>query len=102
MDLQQDVNVFNQIISDLAKLEVKIEDEDKACILLCSLHSSYKHLVTTLTYKKNSMSLESIQDALMSHSQRRQNAVRSSQDDGLYVKGKQECGRIQGKGFGGR
>ena len=96
------MSAFNQIINDLARLDVKIEDEDKACILLCSLHSAYKHLVTTLTYKKNSMSLESIQAALMSHSQRRQNAVRSSQDDGLYVKGKQECGRIQGKGFGGR
>ena len=68
MDLQQDVNVFNQIISDLAKLEVKIEDEDKACILLCSLPSSYEHFVTTLTHGKDLIGLEVIQSTVMSQS----------------------------------
>ncbi|KAL0401510.1 UNVERIFIED_CONTAM: hypothetical protein Slati_4180900, partial [Sesamum latifolium] len=42
------MNVFNQIITDLARLDVSIEDEDRAMIL-CSL---YEHLVTTLTYGK--------------------------------------------------
>ena len=38
----------------------------------------------------------------MSHFQQRQNAMRSLQDDGLYVNGKQEHGSTQNKGFGGR
>ncbi|KAE8661582.1 putative ribonuclease H protein [Hibiscus syriacus] len=42
-DLVQHVNVFNQIVSNLARLDVKIEDEDKAMILLCSLPLSYEH-----------------------------------------------------------
>ena len=67
------MNVFNQIISDLTRFDVKVEDKDKTCILLCSLPSSYEHLVTTLMYGKNSISLEAIQVALMSHSQWRQN-----------------------------
>ncbi|CAA0805915.1 Probable prolyl 4-hydroxylase 11 [Striga hermonthica] len=31
-DLGQHVNIFNQVVTDLASLEVKIEDEDKAMI----------------------------------------------------------------------
>ena len=74
-------------------LEVKIEDEDKAYILLCYLSYPYEHLLTTLTYEKYSISLKVIQAALLSHSQRRQNAAGSSQGDDLYVKGKHEVGR---------
>ncbi|CAA3016498.1 retrotransposon, Ty1-copia subclass [Olea europaea subsp. europaea] len=48
-DLIQHTNVFNQIISDLLRLEIKFDDEDKAMILLYSLPPSYDHLVTTLT-----------------------------------------------------
>ena len=45
------MNAFNQIISsDLTRLDMKIEDEDKTCIVLCSLPFSYEHLVTNLTY----------------------------------------------------
>ncbi|KAL0368146.1 UNVERIFIED_CONTAM: hypothetical protein Scaly_1033500 [Sesamum calycinum] len=51
-DLVEHMNVFNQIITDLARLDVSIEDENRAMILLCSLSFSYEHLVTTLTYMK--------------------------------------------------
>ena len=78
LNLQQHVNVFNQIINDLVRLEVMIEDEGKTCIMLCSLPSSYEYLVTTLTYEKDSIDLEAIQIALMSHSQQRQNVMGSS------------------------
>ncbi|KAL0349993.1 UNVERIFIED_CONTAM: Retrovirus-related Pol polyprotein from transposon TNT 1-94, partial [Sesamum radiatum] len=59
-DLAQHVNVFNQIITDLASLDVNIEDEDKAMILLFSLPFSYKHLVTTLTYGKETIKVDEI------------------------------------------
>ena len=51
-NLAQHVNIFNQIITDLVRVDVKIEDEDKVIILLYSLPPSYEHLVTTLTYGK--------------------------------------------------
>ena len=52
LNLAQHINIFNQIITDLIRVDVKIEDEDKTIILLCSLPPSYEHLVTVLTYGK--------------------------------------------------
>ncbi|KAK8600442.1 hypothetical protein V6N12_050296 [Hibiscus sabdariffa] len=43
-DLAQHVNVCNQIIADLIQLDVKIENEDSAMIMLCSLPPSYEHM----------------------------------------------------------
>ena len=39
---------FNKFITDLLNLDVKIDDEDKASLLLNSLPESYEFLVTTL------------------------------------------------------
>lgn len=42
------IDTFNKIILDLEDANVNIDDEDKAMILLCSLPSSYGHLIDTL------------------------------------------------------
>ena len=49
-NLSQHLNVFNQIIDDLMRVDVMFEDEDKALMLLNSLPVSPTHenLVTTL------------------------------------------------------
>ncbi|CAA0831266.1 Probable prolyl 4-hydroxylase 11 [Striga hermonthica] len=86
-DLGQHVNIFNQVVTDLASLEVKIEDEDKAMILLCSLPPSYEHMVTTLTYGKETIKTEEITSALLAHNQQKlKSGESSSQSDSLYVK----------------
>ena len=36
-DLAEHINIFNQLIDDLRKVDVKIDDEDRAIIFLCSL-----------------------------------------------------------------
>jgi hypothetical protein len=53
-DLSQHINVLNQIIGYLKRVDVKFEDEDKALMLLNSLptFSTYENLVTTLTWRK--------------------------------------------------
>jgi hypothetical protein len=51
-DLRQHINTFKQIISDMLRINIKFEDEDKAMMLLTSLPASYEHLVTTLLYGK--------------------------------------------------
>ena len=50
--LDQRINVFNEIISDMNRVDVKFEEEDMTLILLNSLPESYKKLVTTLMWKK--------------------------------------------------
>ena len=70
-DLADHINVFNQLIADLGKVDEKIDDEDKAIILLCSLPGSYEHLVTTLTYGKEDINVDEIITALLGHEQKR-------------------------------
>ncbi|CAO2142897.1 unnamed protein product [Urochloa humidicola] len=72
-DLAEHINVFNQLIADLLEVDVKIEDEDRAIIVLCSLPKSYEPLVTTLTYGKEKVNVDEIIAALLAHEQRRKN-----------------------------
>ena len=66
-DLAEHINVFNQLIANLGKVDEKIDDEDKAIILLCSLPGSYEHLVTTLSYGKEDVNVDEIVTALLGH-----------------------------------
>ena len=78
-DLVEHVNVFNQVVTDLARLDVTVDDEDKAIILLCSLSPSYEHLVTTLTYGKETIKIEKITATLLAQDLKRKNkAVETS------------------------
>ena len=72
-DLSQHLNVFNQIISDLMRVDVKFEDEDKALMLLNSLPASptYESLVTTLMWGKETLDLEEITSALLGFQMRK-------------------------------
>ena len=72
-NLTEHINVFNQLIADLGKVDVKIDDEDRAIILLYSLPGTYKHLVTTLTYSKEDVKVDEIVTALLGYEQRRKN-----------------------------
>lgn len=88
-DLAEHVNVFNQIVADLTRLDVKVNDEDKAIVLLCSLPESYEHLSTTLTYGKEIIKVEDITAALLAHDLKKKNrkadAVGNSHGEGLVV-----------------
>ena len=67
---------------------MKIDDEDRAIILLCSLPRSYEHLVTTLTYGKEDIKVDDIVAALLGHDQRRKNnAAEESFGDAFLVRG---------------
>ncbi|KAH9769644.1 hypothetical protein KPL71_012096 [Citrus sinensis] len=58
--------VLREIILDLEDINVKIDDEDKAMILLYSLPSSYENLVDTLMYKRQTRAMGDVKEALSS------------------------------------
>ena len=48
---------------------MKIEEKDRALLLLCSLLGSYNHLITTLVYGKETLNYEEIVGVLRSNEQ---------------------------------
>src|SRR4051812_27261510 len=63
----QHLNLFNKIASDLLALEVKLEEEDKAMLLLGSLPASYDHLLTSIMYGKETLELEDVRVVLINN-----------------------------------
>ena len=85
--LDQHINVFNQIISDLNRVDVKFEEEDMTLILLNFLPESYDNLVTTLMWGKETLELEEITGALLAFNPRKlwPRAIRSMEETSLEV-----------------
>lgn len=48
---------FNKIILNLKNIDIKIDNEDKALILLCLLPSSFEHFVDTMLYGWDTLSM---------------------------------------------
>lgn len=44
------LNVFNTLLCQLTSIGVKMEEEDKAVTLLCSLPDSWDHIVTSISF----------------------------------------------------
>ena len=78
------VNAFNQLVTDLARLDVKIDDEDKA-LLLISLPPSYEHLVITSTHGKTTVNNEEVTAALLGHELRKQKNATEESTQGLEL-----------------
>ena len=57
------LNFFNKI--ELLVVDVKIDEEDKASILLSSLPESYNHIVITILYDKKTLILEEVMLTLL-------------------------------------
>jgi len=60
-------NFFNKVINELLTIDVKIDEEGKALILLSSLSESYDHIVTTMLYGKKTLILEEVTLTLLSN-----------------------------------
>ena len=58
ISMLEHLNNLNKILFDLQNLDVKIDDEDKAVVLINLLPDTYKHLATTLMYSKVRLNLK--------------------------------------------
>ncbi|MBA0868109.1 hypothetical protein Goshw_008933 [Gossypium schwendimanii] len=64
--LRDHINQFITLLNDVKNVEVQIDEEDQALLLLCSLPLSYKHFKKTLIYGRDKLSFEDVKGHLLS------------------------------------
>lgn len=82
---------FDSLVMDLENIDAKIDDEDKALLLLCSLPQSFKHFRDTMIYGKEIISYQEIKSALKSKEQIDRDITgesRENQAESLNVRGR--------------
>ncbi|VFQ72130.1 unnamed protein product [Cuscuta campestris] len=85
---------FNKITTELESIDVKIEEEDKALLLLASLPSSFDNIVTTLLFGKETLKFDEVVAALLMNETRRGGNEVSNDGQALVAKG---AGRERGR-----
>eukprot|EP00253_Pinus_taeda_P012633 PITA_12633 len=74
--------------STAADMEVKIQEEDKALTLLCSLSESWDHFVTSISLSTaNSLKFESVVGALLSKEVRRKSSTETAAPKAMIARG---------------
>nr|GEV48792.1 retrovirus-related Pol polyprotein from transposon TNT 1-94 [Tanacetum cinerariifolium] len=85
------IDEFNKLIIDLANINIEIEDEDQALMLLTSLPSSYENFVETLLYGRESLKMKDVMATLNSRElKKRTKGTKEETDDRLYVRGRSD------------
>ncbi|GJS21654.1 retrovirus-related pol polyprotein from transposon TNT 1-94 [Tanacetum coccineum] len=107
--ISKHIDEFNKIVLDLANIEVKLEDEDLALLLLTSLPASYEHFVDTLLYGREEFIFEDVMATLNSKEIKERYKAKRDDGEGLYVSGRtgrrdsrQSRGKSRSKSRGGR
>lgn len=97
MTMEENVNDFFKLISDLENVKVTVSDEDQAIVLLMFLPKQFDQLKETLKYGKTTLALEVITGAIRSKSLElgASGKLSKSNSEALYV---QERGRRDRRG----
>jgi len=85
--IMEHLTEFNKILDDLVNIEVHLEDEDKAILLLCALPRSFESFKDTMLYdKKGNVTLEEVQAALRTKELTKSKDLRADENsEGLSV-----------------
>lgn len=97
MTMEENVNDFFKLISDLENVKVTVPDEDQAIVLLMSLPKQFDQLKETLKYGKTTLALDEITGAIRSKSLElgASGKLSKSNSEALYV---QDRGRTERRG----
>ncbi|KHN13665.1 Retrovirus-related Pol polyprotein from transposon TNT 1-94, partial [Glycine soja] len=64
--IKEHVSLFTKAVLDLKSVDVRIDEEDQAVMLLCSLPSSFENLVDTMLFGRDTLTLEEVKATLNS------------------------------------
>nr|KYP53379.1 Retrovirus-related Pol polyprotein from transposon TNT 1-94 [Cajanus cajan] len=85
----EQLDQFNKLILDLENIDVTIDDEDQALLLLCSLPRAYSHFKETMLFGRDSVSIDEVQAAINSKElNERKEKKPTVNGEGLTAKGK--------------
>jgi len=98
--MNEHLNDFNKMIADLKNLDVEIDDEDKALLLLNSLPNTYEHLVTILLYGKEKIKFIDVSNALVNNEYQNKDQIvhKESTSEALTIRGRTNPRRFRGRG----
>jgi hypothetical protein len=87
--IQSHLNEFNSICVDLESLDVKIDHEDKAILLVVSLPPSFKNFKEIMLYRNHtSLTFENDKSNLLSKEKIDVDSRSESKDEGFIVRGR--------------
>lgn len=81
-ELQDHMSKFHNCVTNLSKMDVKYEDNDKGLLLLRSVLSSFKHFRTTLMLGKDALKFDEVVEAIQFYVKMDEN-TESSQVHGI-------------------
>jgi len=103
ISISEYMNNYIKLLTNLANVDVVIEDENKALTLLCSLpEEEHETLVLTIINGKQSLSYNEVSSSLVYHELRRKdkNSSNSTSTEALMVR--ERSSNRKGKGDRGR
>eukprot|EP00253_Pinus_taeda_P011461 PITA_11461 len=83
--ITEHLNAFDTVVSQLLSVDIKISDEDKCIILLCSLPDSWDSLVIAIGSNAIALQLDEIVSSLLTEKMRQKN-MESQNGDALSEK----------------
>ena len=96
--LEEHIDEFNKVCDTLKTIDVALDDEGKALLLISSLPKSYENLVDALMYGRQTLTLDEVKSALNTRElQTKQGHLENSGSEELTAKVKTDKKKKKGK-----